>query len=310
VFSIVILPLNATTFEHVALLPCMPDRRSPSGYSFGAIGPDGAIIPAFDHPWCEHRQPDGFVPRRLGTFIYGGLLMDHFGHFLLEAMSRLWFIRAHPELPVVWHEIRLPVPHTCWPGWWHQLWQLLGLDHHRHHVIREPRRFGRVIVPQPGLSLNDGLHPAQATALAVLPPQPPSGERVWLSRAALPERFGRLLGEELLQQRLAELGWKIRYPETVPVADQVATFAQATIVAGFAGSAFHAVLLCVQPRARLCILSRPSIATDVYDVIAQARGIDQKHIAVPLLRPSERVNAWTTFELASPEAAAEAVITS
>jgi len=234
--------------------------------------------------------------------------MDHFGHFLLEAMSRLWFIRANPQVPVLWHDIALPIPHTSWPSWRQQVWRLLGLDRHVHHVIRQPRCFGQVIVPCPGLT-KQGLHPSQAAALAVVPAQPPSGERVWLSRTALPAQFGRLLGEELLERRLAGQGWIILRPERMPVTAQVSVFAHADTVAGFAGSAFHAVLLCAAPRARLRVLCRPSVTTEIYDLIAQARGLDQTHIVVPL-RPFGVVNAWTTFELEDPEAAADIVLAS
>ena len=299
-------PLAGETLDRITLLPCLPDRRSRTGYSFGAFGSDGVAIPAFAHPWCENRQPDSFVPRKLGRFIYGGLLMNHFGHFLTEALSRLWFIRAHPEIPVLWHGVALPVPHTVWPGWLQQVWSLLGLGRHLHHVIREPRRFGQVIVPQPGLTLAGGLHPSQAAALAVVPPQPPSEERVWLSRSSLPAQFGRLLGEGVLERRLAERGWIVRRPEMMTVADQVAVFARADTVAGFAGSAFHTVLLCAAPRARLRILHRPSVGTEIYDLVARARGLDQAHIAVPLC-PFGSVNAWTTFELTNPQEAADMV---
>jgi capsular polysaccharide biosynthesis protein len=234
--------------------------------------------------------------------------MDHFGHFLLEAMSRLWFIRANPEVPVLWHDIALPIPHTCWPGWRQQVWRLLGLDRHVHQIIRQPRRFRQVIVPCPGLTV-DRFHPCQAAALAVVPPLTGTGERVWLSRAALPAQFGRLLGEEVLEQRLAGQGWMILRPETMTVAAQASVFARADTVAGFAGSAFHAVLLCAAPRARVRVLRRPSVSAELYDLIAQARGLDQAHIAVPF-RPFGTVNAWTTFELEDPEAAAEVVLTS
>jgi capsular polysaccharide biosynthesis protein len=300
-------PLSAETFDQVTLLPCLPDPRWPNAFSFGAFGRDGAAIPAFAHPWCEDRQPDGAVPRKPGRFIYGGLLMDHFGHFILEAMARLWFIRAHPELPVLWHDIALPIPHTPWPGWRQQAWRLLGLDRHVHHVIYEPGRFDHVIVPRPGLTVSDGLHPSQAEALAVVPPKPPSGERVWLSRAALPAHFGRLEGEEALQRRLAEQGWIVLQPETMEVADQAAVFARADTVSGFAGSAFHAVLLCAAPRARLRILRRPSVETTNYDIVARALDLDQAHIEIPF-RPFGAVDAWTTFELANPDAAAAVVV--
>jgi capsular polysaccharide biosynthesis protein len=221
-------------------------------------------------------------------------------------MARLWLIRAHPELPVLWHEIALPVPHGPWPGWQQQVWHLLGLDRHDHVVIRQPRRFGHVIVPHPGLSLAHGLHPEQASALAVVPAVPPASERVWLSRTALPSQFGRLLGEEVLERHLADRGWIVLRPESMRVADQANVFARADTVAGFASSAFHAVLLCASPRARLRILRRPSVRTENYDLIAQARGLHQVYIDVAL-RPLGAIDAWTTFDLTDPLAAADAV---
>jgi Glycosyltransferase 61 len=299
-------PLDADWFDQVTLLPCLRDRRSRTGYTFGAFGRNGESIPAFAHPWCEVRPPASFAPRKLGRFIYGGLLMDHFGHFLLEAMARLWFIRAHPELPVLWHDIALPVPHSPWKDWRREVWQLLGLDRHVHNMIRQPRRFSHVAVPHPGLTQALGLHPEQASALAVVPAVPPTSERVWLSRTALPAQFGRLLGEDVLERRLADRGWIIVRPETMRVADQANVFARANVVAGFASSAFHAVLLCVSPRARLRILRRPSVRPENYDFIAEARGLNQVHIDVAL-RPFGVINAWTTFELEDPLAAADAV---
>jgi capsular polysaccharide biosynthesis protein len=297
------------SFDDVTLLPCRRDPHSPTGHSFGAFDRNGAHIPAFAHPWCTLRPEKPGAHRHPGRFVYGGVLMDHFGHFLLEAMARLWFIRAHPELPVLWHEIDLPVPHAPWPGWRQEAWSLLGLAQHRHHVIRRPMRFEHVVVPQPGFSTAQGLHPLQAAALAVVPtptPTPHSGERVWLSRGALPEQFGRLLGEATLERHLAERGWTVLRPETLGVAVQVNVFAGAAMVAGFAGSAFHAVLLCAAPRARLCILRRPAIRTVHYDHVAQARGLDLTHLEVPL-RPTGPLNAWTTFEIADPKAAADAI---
>jgi capsular polysaccharide biosynthesis protein len=135
---------------------------------------------------------------------------------------------------------------------------------------------------------------------------PPTNERVWLSRTALPAQFGRLLGEDVLERQLEDRGWIIVRPETMRVADQANVFASASAVAGFASSAFHAVLLCVSPRARLRILRRPSVRPENYDLIAEARGLDQVHIDVAL-RPLGVINAWTTFELEDPLGAADAV---
>ena len=86
-----------------------PVRRLTGGrYGFGAAGPDGRFIEGFAHPWCHPlaEPPPGPVARLDGTAAYGGLAMSHFGHVLLEALSRLWFLRAKPAAMVAGEGIR------------------------------------------------------------------------------------------------------------------------------------------------------------------------------------------------------------
>ena len=37
-----------------------------------------------------------------GTAIYMGVLPRQYGHFILEGLSRAWFAKQRPDLPVVW----------------------------------------------------------------------------------------------------------------------------------------------------------------------------------------------------------------
>jgi hypothetical protein len=103
-----------STYDAITFLPCVRDGTGRTGYSFGAHATDGTALEAFSHDWYAFRKPEPAVLHLNGTAIYGGMLMNHFGHFLVEAMARLWFIRERPELPILWHWIDLPVPHT--PG--------------------------------------------------------------------------------------------------------------------------------------------------------------------------------------------------
>jgi hypothetical protein len=80
----------------------------------------------------------------------------------------------------------------------------------------------------------------------------------------------------------------------------------ASVAAGFAGSAFHAVLLCRGPRTRLRILHRPSVSRLHYDLVARARGLDLRHLQAPL-RATGPLHAWTTFEIVDIDAAVEAI---
>ena len=301
--------LTQVTFEHVTFLPCRHERTSRTGFAFGVYGVDGRHLNAFDHPWCALLEPERADRKLSSPAIYGGMLMNHLGHFLMEAMSRLWFIHAHPELPIVWHWIDLPVPHTVWPGWMDEAWTLLGLSPRRQHVIRETIAVDEVILPQSGLLSSEELHPLQASALARCDgPVGSSLGRVWLSRHGLPSQFGRLKREDELESSLAAKGWSIVRPETLSVAAKANLFAGAEIIAGFAGSIFHAVVLTAKPTARLLILDRPSVDRSYYRAVGRARALKQGFLTVPMETVGHGpLNGWTSFRLLDPLLAAEAV---
>jgi hypothetical protein len=153
--------LTTANFDAITFLPCVCDGTGRTGYSFGAHATDGTALEAFSHDWCAFRKPEPAVLHLNGTAIYGGMLMNHFGHFLVEAMARLWFIRERPELPILWHWIDLPVPHTSWRGW---VWRLLGLSARRHHMIRTPLRCETVTLPRSGFFACSAFHAALLAA--------------------------------------------------------------------------------------------------------------------------------------------------
>lgn len=166
-----------------------------------------------------------------------------------------------------------------------------------------------MILPRPGLVAPNRLHPRQVAALACVRESNTSvGRRVWLSRASLPPQFGRIEREEVVEASLVARGWTVVRPETLPVAAQAGIFAHADTVAGFAGSAFHAVLLTAAPRSRLLLVERPSVHRGYYEAIAVARNL--KQIDIPAaLEARGPMNAWTTFCLTDPQGVADAVST-
>lgn len=180
------LGLRSRVYEAVTFLPPAADPRSPTGWSFGVQNAAGQPLGEFGHPRMAMRTGNENPARLAGTFIYGGVLIDHFGHFLTDGLASLWYLRMRPDLPVLWNRAVHPIPHTLWPDWSGQLWDLLGLNQHRHLMIESPITVERLIVPDPGLG-NGFVHDRQARALAMRRcPNPPTGAKVWLSRSALP----------------------------------------------------------------------------------------------------------------------------
>lgn len=286
-------PLQAREYPRATVMPYRRGEAGSGTWRLGAFDAAGACI---EETLVYHRRPNG-APRqmgfpadpaparaeRAGTAIYLGPLLEHFGHFLLESLSRVWFARRHPELPVVWSRrvgpgaTRGADPLTAWQR---DILAAIGLGNPAVFVD-VPTRFETLIVPELGNHFQHSFHPELAAALASVPHAPVPGRRLWLSRSKLPERLGNLSMPEV-ERRLADLGWTVVHPETLSFPDQMAQLARAERVAGEQGSAFHNVLFLKDPKSlRLDVFlgdpEHPKSQRDKnYDLIAAVKGIDQR----------------------------------
>jgi capsular polysaccharide biosynthesis protein len=184
---------------------------------------------AGSHPFQKPRK------KLRGLYIYGGLLIEHFGHFLLESLSRAWALKAYPQLPVIWQCFPTPKLLT----WQIDTFKVLGIEHTRFRLMRRPSKIDTVLLPEAGFGLNEFLHPDQAAALASFPFRAPlSGNRIWLSRSKLPPGTGKVVNEEEIEAKLLARGWQVLHPERVSVAEQLSIISDAETVAGFIGLLF------------------------------------------------------------------------
>lgn len=218
------------------------------------------------------------VPARTelpGRWVYGGYLSDHFGHFLVESLARHWYLRQDGGAGIAWHAR----PPRLRP-WQVEVFELIGLDPARFHLIREPTRFEALCVPAPGAVLGSFYEARQARALAVWPFRAPRpGKRVWLSRSRFAEAVSRIEGEAETEALLEGHGWIIFHPQAHPIRAQLAMLEDAEVIAGLEGSAFHTLLLAADVRARIRIVPRGRRLFHAFTMIAEAKGLDQA--AVP-----------------------------
>jgi len=271
--------LHVETHHEVTVLPLdpLPLGAGPVRMRVGVFGADGAVIETALHRRGRHRSealPAAAAEEAWdGDFVYGGVLWDHFGHFLVESLSRAWAFDAH-DGPILWLR---KSPQQALRGWQREILDLLGLGDREHRVVTRPTRVGRLAVPEQGLVMWRYLHPRQEARLAAHPfRSPAAGQRVWLSRSGLPAGLARIEGEVEVEALLRAEGWTILRPETVSVAEQLAALDTAEMIAGFAGSAFHGLMLGRDVQARIVIFSRHPKVEVNYAMIAAAKGLDQR----------------------------------
>ncbi len=302
-------PLGLRVVRDALVVPARTATAPGVPYTFGVMDAAGAPVP--EARWL-HRGRDlavaeamAPVRRIAGRHVFAGLLLPHFGHAIVETLSRAWYLRAHPGESPLWL-MRAGQPSRAALD----LLDVLGLGAPATTILREPVQVEELVVPAQGCAFGGFFHSAQAAALAVRdfgPPRP--AHRVWLSRSALPEGTARIEGEAILEEMLRAAGWTILAPERLSLVDQLAALAGAEEIAGFMGSAFHLLLLLDGVTARVRILDRrlPADLVRTYVEIAAAKGLRQEVLRVPTLGPP-RVGPRQSIMLDRPEAVMDMLV--
>lgn len=221
--------------------------------------------------------------------LYAGLLLPHFGHFLLESTGRLWWaLREGFDGTIVFDCDRpdgLQIPFV------RRFLEMLGIAS-RSVVTSGPLQFRRVYVPEQALKLNIEIH-AEAlrpfrTAVGALAHRPEErrGAPIYVSRTKLGS--GVLIGESLIEQSFAKEGFRIVHPQLLGFDDQIRVMLEAPVVAGVAGSAMHTMLFATEPK-RAFYLQRLDMTLPTFAMIDQILGTRATYIsAAQEVRPSFR----------------------
>jgi hypothetical protein len=289
-------PLWVRRFDDVVLTRAHEARGTPAGFTSAGYTSSGRLITAFTFRREMHDAPPApFAATKARVSIphlYGGVFLRHYGHFLLESLSRLWAIRAFPNLPIVWQffkEQRRP------DAWQADMLDILGIEQSRVMLIRQPTRFATLIAPDEGVRINTFFHETQIAALASYQFRTPRKlNRVWLSRRRLADNAGRVMEEELIEERLARLGWRVVSPEALSVRAQLETMADAETLGGFVGSAFHTLVLGREVQTKVRMVRRFNAAIpESYERIAALKGLDQRILDARL----DPINQTRNFSL-------------
>lgn len=211
--------------------------------------------------------------------IYCGPLYDHFGHFLLESLSRLWITELYPNRPLAWSYDQNKVE-AAYSSWQKEVLGLLGISAEAIFV-NNPMRFSEVLLPQSGYRIRDYFHPEHAKFLAKARLRnSDASQKIWLSRSEFNNNQGTVT-IKIFESQLEELGWKVLHPETLSISEQLDALSKACHIAGEEGSAFHLlILLSKTNNLKVDIFCRdprrsPLEINENYNTIAKTKNFNQ-----------------------------------
>ncbi|SEN50416.1 Protein of unknown function [Loktanella fryxellensis] len=179
-----------------------------------------------------------------GRWMYAGPLFGHFGHFLVESISRLWALdqlRGQIDGIVFTPKFQNRPQHIL--SVYQPMLESLGVDV-KILNIEDPTRVETLFVPQQGFGMFEMIEGApefrdfiNANAGRDVTPEGP--EKIYISRSALPPARGSLLGEKRLEALLEDEGYTIYHPQKDSFATQMATYKAARYVISVDGSPLH-----------------------------------------------------------------------
>lgn len=224
-----------------------------------------------------------------GEYVFGGHLIYHFGHFLLESLARICFLKES-NLPILWV---VPANFQGLKPWQEDIFCLLGIDVNRFQYAACATSVKQLWVQPPQYVIGGHFTERHREACACVAAEPRGG-KIWMSRSALAPGLGGWINEKNIERKLQLSGWKIVRPEEISIENQIKIFAEAELVAGVEGSAFHSALLAKNVSANVIIFSRGFNANRNFFSIADVKNINQKVVSVdqvcidPSLRPDKR----------------------
>jgi len=206
------------------------------------------------------------IEKMPGRYMFAGLMFGHFGHFLVETTARLW---AYEQLKdqidgiVFVPKVQRRIDHVL--NVYTPFMRLLDIN---CPIINlpEPAQFDSVLVPQQGFGMFgmiQGLPQYRNFMRARMGAKIASdgAEKLYVSRSALPEQRGGLIGETLIEEYLAAEGYRIFHPQKHSQQEQLEAYKSADFIISPDGSPLHMAALVVKPTAKVAVLARrPSIA--------------------------------------------------
>ncbi len=268
--------------SNATILPLRRDDQLLFGRG-GVVDSDGNYVDLSAIPGrVQYAYPFENAEYRDETVVYCGYLVNHWGHFLIEGVTRLWyflendrrvdkyvfFLDEHEE-----REIK---------GNYREFLELLKIWD-RLEIINRPTTYREVIVPELGIHMRTAYTPKlvkvfDAAADSVVPdPGWETPEKIYFSRSQFQKGLPFESGYDTLDNFFAKNGYTILYPEKVPLSRMIHYIRNSKVVASLSGSLPHNMLFANQGQ-RVEIVERLVISDDNQTDVNRMRQLQVTYI--------------------------------
>lgn len=211
------------------------------------------------------------------VYLGGSYMFSHFGHFLVEGLARTWALldKKYSNLKVViFYETKQKLPSFV-----RKMLNALGVPDENILVIYKNTRFAKVFIPIQAINGHLYILPIMNKVFDKISSNMLIGnyekyDKIYLSRGRMND--GRTFGETQVESIFEKNGYKIIYPETLPLEQQIFLAKNCKEMAGTAGTALHLAMF-MKSGGRVIQIKRNSTISDninTQKLICDLRGLD------------------------------------
>lgn len=213
--------------------------------------------------------------------IYGGYLVRHWGHFLIEGVARLWHALERPNLKLVFmveagneEDVR---------GNFREFLECLGVWE-RTVIINRPHRYRSVWVPELAyegivrwhLRMRDAFERIRSRVLGDSEQGVGAG-KVFLSRSQFKKAHESEIGLDMLDDLMERNGYRICYPEKLSLRELVQLLGRAGEIAVESGSVAHNILFA-RAGMKVTIVERQAVVNPIQNALDRISGCEVTYV--------------------------------
>ena len=242
------------------ILPLKKDEDNPHadvGGKGGVCSPDNLFVTGHERGVGEYDTYGAYHVHEViqhipETVVYGGLYIDHFGHFLSECLSRLWWYAENKDsnLKCVFISSANKIDDK-----FIELLGILGIPGSNIVLCQEPTQFDAVIVPEQSYHIGGGYTEKARMIYNIFrdSENPKNYEKVYLTKTKYPGTDA--INEDYFESFFESQGYKIVSPEILSVKEQIALMAGVKQLACVSGTLGHQIVFC-QDEVEILILNK------------------------------------------------------
>jgi hypothetical protein len=188
-----------------------------------------------------------------GNVLYLGVLLGHYGHFLLESISRWWSLIGRLT-SFDYYLVHLPNSNILEKQWVKDFLALAGIDREKIVYFDKPTRIKSVVVPEASLQIGNYIYQKYRDICQYLTKSldlnsiKQTERPLYLSRRLLARGARRIGGEELLEELLLKNGFHVVHPQFLSLEEQIYLINRHKHIVGIVGSALHSLVFSLTPK--------------------------------------------------------------